>query len=278
MEIEKPLVITQKKAVDSDEFWGNKKRIVEIIGEGSGDGFKLKNANLPTDWQESLDNVKEIGIDRYASSISSVCNLQGYDLKEITFDTNKILTKLIIANSNNNEVSLELGGNFREVERAEYTTKNLSKIGSAVLMQAIISNYLSTGWGDKTFQYGYIGHTSDCIGSYYPSELAIPRSINVDEIVTSENYQESFKYDANNIAGRFGRDIKNIEFTKNGLLRFAEVNGVNGCYYSLENVSAGKNGRRYHCHNVDDARQAAALHGIVASYINSLLDKQSYNP
>jgi len=64
MEREKPLVITQKRTVDSDEVWGDKQRIVEIIGEGSGGGFKLENANLPKGWEESLDNVKEIDIDR----------------------------------------------------------------------------------------------------------------------------------------------------------------------------------------------------------------------
>jgi len=204
--------------------------------------------------------------------------LQGYDLNEITFDTNKILTKLIISNGDKSEVSLELGGRFfREVERAEYTTKNLSKIGSAVLVQALISDYLSIGWGNDGFRYGYIGYVGGDMGSYFPAELEIPKTINLDEMVTNEYYQEYFRDNANNIAGRFGTNLKNIEFTKNGLLHLAEVDGVNGCYYSLDGASRGKFGRQYNCHNVDNARQAAALHGIVASYVNFLLDKQSYS-
>lgn len=185
MEREKILVLNQKQKVDPDEFWGDKQRIVEIIGEGSGSGFMLSHANLPKNWDESLDNVKEIDIDRYTRSISSVCNLQGYGLDEITFDANKILTKLIISNGDKNEVSLELGGRFfREVERAEYTTKNLSKIGSAVLMQAIISDYLSIGWANNDFRYGYIGFVGGDMGSYFPADLEIPKSINLDEMVT----------------------------------------------------------------------------------------------
>lgn len=276
MEKETPRVIIQDQLVNPDEVWGDKQRIVEIIGEGSGNGFKLENANLPKGWDESLENVKRIDFDRYVQSTSAECDLFGYDLREVTFDNNKILTKLIVANGNGNETSLELGGDFySRTERAEYSTKNLAKIGAAVLMQSLISDYLSYGWGDDNFRYGRIGFSGDSMGGYYPTDLEIPENINIDDAVTNEYYQEMFINNANNIAGRFGTNLKNIEFTKNGLLHIAEVDGVNGCYYSLEGASTGKYGRQFHCHNVDSPRQAAALHGIVASYINFLLDRKS---
>lgn len=268
-------VVTQEQAVNPDEFWGDKQRVVEIIGEGSGNGFSIKNANLPMNWEESLDNVKKIGIDRYTQSISEECNLLGYGLKEVIFDTNNILTKLVIAKKDGFESNLELGGDFRECEKAEYTTRNLSKIGAAVLMQSLISEYLSFGWGDENFRYGHIGYSGDDIGSYYPVDLAIPEIINLDEKITNEYYQEVFKNNANNIAGRFGINLRNIDFTKNGLLQYVEVDGVNGCFYNLEDTYTGRPNRRYYCHNVDSASQASALHGIVASYINFLLDKNS---
>ena len=268
-------VITQEQAVNPDEVWGNNQRIVEIIGEGSGSGFKIENANLPLNWEESLGNVNKIDFDKCAQLILCKCNLHGYNLKEITFDTNKILTRLIISNRDGNETSLKLDGNFREIEKAKYTTENLAKIGSAVLMQSLISDYLSLGWGNDNFRYGYIGFSGESTGGYFPANLKIPEAIKLDEVVTNEYYQETFKNNANNIAGRFGTNLRNIEFTKNGLLHLAEVDGVNGCYYSLEGASTESFGRQYHCHNVDSARQAAALHGIVASYINFLLDKNS---
>lgn len=274
MEKEYVRITTQEQSIDPDEFWGDEQRIIEIIGEGSGDGFRLEHANLPINWEMSLDKVKRISLEKYAQLVSSRCETYGYDLKEVSFDSNKILTKLVIG-KNNSIASMELGGGYLEDQKAKYKTENLTKIGSAVLMQSLLSEYLSFSWSTEDFDYGRIGYSGDYIGGFFPIDLKIPRNINIDGFVTNDFFQQSFMNKANNIAGRFGVDLKNIQFTENGLLNLAEVEGVNGCYYSLDRFFDEKYKRQYHCHNVDSYSQSVALHGIVASYINFLIDKES---
>lgn len=267
-----PKVICDEQTVNPDDFWGSKQRVIEIIGEGSGAGFSLKHANLPLDWEKSLNRVREIKIEAYVKYIIDSCVAYKYKANEIGFDNN-ILKKLIIADDSGDESRLLLGGDFRQIERAEYTTSNLRKIGTAVLFQSVLSHYLSVGWSDENFRYGYIGKRDDYIGAYYPRELEIPKSVDLSQQVTNEYFQEGFKLRANNIAGRFGLDLNNIEFNEKGVLTSVEVNGTNGCYYNLRSETS----HRYICHNVETANQAAALHGITASYINFLIDNNERN-
>lgn len=273
MEVNETKVICDNQTINPDSFWGGKQRIIEVIGEGSGAGFSLKHANLPMDWEKSLDRVREIQIERFSKYIISSCAMYGYKTDEICFDSNNILKKLVIADNPGEVSTLSLGGDFRQVGKAEYSTRNLSKIGAAVLLQSVLSHYLSIGWSNENFRYGYIGKRDDYIGAYYPRELEIPKSVDLSQQVTNEYFQEGFKLRANNIAGRFGLDLNNIEFNEKGVLTSVEVNGTNGCYYNLRSETS----HRYICHNVDTANQAAALHGITASYINFLIDNNERN-
>lgn len=271
MEKEQNPIITQSKEVDSDEVWGNPQRIIEIIGEGSGNGFKLQNANLPREWEKSLDCVKKIDLSRFADFHAEICVERAYKLEEMSFDSNNILTLASIRNLEDgliSEISLSDSWLFKR-ERGEYISNNLRKIGSAVIFQTMLSRYLGHGWG-RNFDYGYIDGLG--IGVYGPIDLKVPKDIfNKEGQITGEDYQKDFCDKAHNIAGRFGLEMTNIDFDGRGILHTVNVTG-DRTYYSLEDCGYNKR-RQYVSHNVDRADQAAALHGIVASYINFLLDK-----
>ena len=60
-------------------------------------------------------------------------------------------------------------------------------------------------------------------------------------------------------------------FDERGLLTSVAVNGDRTCYYLAD---GGQLSRRYEAHNTDTPYQALAMHNIVASYINFLLEKR----
>lgn len=271
MEKEQNPTITLSKEVDPDEVWGNPQRIIEIIGEGSGNGFRLKGANLPREWEKSLDIIKKIDLSRFTNLHAEICVERGYKLEEMSFDSNNILTLASIRNLEDgliSEISLSDSWLFKR-ERGEYISNNLRKIGSAVIFQAMLSRYLGYGWGDN-FGYGYIDGPGN--GGYGPRNLKVPKDIfDKESQITGKDYQKDFCNEAHNIAGRFGLEMTGIDFDERGILHTVNVAG-NSTYYSLEDCGYNQR-RQYVPHNVDRADQAAALHGIVASHINSLLDK-----
>lgn len=261
--------------INPDDIWGSEQKVIEIIGRGSGNGFTLKNANLPKGWDDNLAGIKNIDLTSLTDFYQYTCQKSGYNLEKASFDGNKILTELIIKhNSSGDESKISLLDNdFIHKERGEYTTKNLSNIGAAVIFQYIISNYLDHGWGHDDFKYGTISKSVDNFVSYGPEDLEIPADIfKKDGLITNKYYQEHFEYSAHNIAGRFGIDMEGLSFDDRGILTSVAVSG-DRTYYSLDrNCSWHDN--QYSCHNVDCADQAVALHGIVASYINHLLSSK----
>jgi hypothetical protein len=131
----------------------------------------------------------------------------------------------------------------------------------------IIGSLFSYIWGDK-FDYGYIvSHQNEYMRIYGSVNLKLPADIyklGEGEKATSEYYRQKLSCLALNIAGRFGLqyDKTDVAFDEKGILMGAEVEG------DRTNYTIGRLGRDYQPHNVDTAYQAAALHGIVANYIN----------
>ncbi len=261
--------------INPDDVWGDNQKVIEIIGLGSGDGFRLENANLPKGWDENLGKIKNIDPTRAADFYQQTCQESGYDLEKVVFDNNNILAELIIkhkASGDESKLSL-LDSNFMQQENGEYATKNISRIGAAVIFQCIISKYLDYGWQSKDFKYGVINYSPEHVQSGYgPIGLEIPADIfNQDGEITDVYEQRYFIDRANNIAGRFGVDLQEAIFNERGILHGVGVSGDRTSYQLNEGE------RKYNSHNVDRADQAAALHGIVALHINNLLDKKYMN-
>jgi len=276
MELDKPPVIYKYGRVNPDKVWGDKQRVIEVIGRGSGQGFGIKGANLPTRWDDCIDAMRDTKTDSMVNRMLFACSNWGYKLEEVSFDNNNILTEVVINSGGKEpEVSkMALSNTFPMNERGVYEFGRLDdsydnllhKIGSAIVHLEIISEYLSYAWGDN-IDYGYIMGGS----GYGSRNLKIPKNIfDNKNILTGENYQESFLRKADNIAGRFGQNLRSLEFDKKGYISYVSIDGDDTCYLldrsGLDNQYTG--------HNVDTEHQAAALHGIVASHINDLIDKE----
>lgn len=275
-ELDSNIINISKENIDPRIVWGSKKRIIEIIGQGSGRGFELKNANLPERWEDSIDRSRQIDLGRLALNNSEICEKWGYNLEAIDFDQNGVLRTMSIKNCDGKDVStLELSssGHQRETEKGIYVTNNIDSIEAAIVTQEILSRYLGF-LSDDDFKYGYIGSSSSVVmgGGFGPVGLEIPKDIfRRDEEITGEGYQTHLYEQAINIAGRFGIQLEGVDFDDRGALRSVSVEG-DRVYYGLGD--SGRRSNKYESHNVDNAYQAAVLHGIVALYINFLLDKE----
>lgn len=279
-------IIIQKQLVNPEKVWGDKQKVVEIVGLGSGNGFGLKGINLPRDWEGSIDFLKGLDTKGLAMMNSYVCEKWGFGLEKIIYDKNNILTEAVIRKINNTGkeqsdvvAKISLAGIYTmEEECGEYLTKGLDHIAPAMIFQEIMARYLDIVWNgqeqNENFDYGYIGGgygDSQIIGGFGPSDLKIPKHIfEINRQITDENYQIGFESKASNIAGRFGLDLLGIEFNDKGILSSVSVDG-NATGYDLSS-SYGHN-NEYSGHNVDSAYQAAALHTVVAAHINYLLEK-----
>lgn len=259
--------------VDKDEVWGGPKRIVEIEGLGSGRGFKLNNINLPRDWDESKDKLKNFDLKRFETLNQEICEKWGFELERIVFDPSKILKEISVKNPKTDLVSKMALSDMWLARKGDYVTDNLESVEPTMIFQEVAASYFNCVWGDK-FSYGsiYCDTKSKLGGGYNPLWLEVPQDIyESDGILVGEHYQEELIHEAFNISGRFGLKIKDIDFDDRGLLTYVAVDGDRTCYY-LEN--AGISSRRYQGHNIDTPYQALAMHNIVASYINFLLDKR----
>ena len=264
---ENDVIIKQSSKVNAEEVWGDYQKVVDITGLGSGKGFEIDNANLPKGWESSSLNIEP---KVFAGFYSSMCEDRGLQLQEMSFDPNKILTEAIIRDKNNILSRLYLDNDCVRPDKGKYLTDNLHKIGAAVLFQDMISRYLGYCWGNK-FDYGYIDGLDR--GGYMPVDLKVPKDIfEKKDQITNAYYQNGFCNQAHNIAGRFGLELKDVNFDDRGILHSVNVAG-DSTYYSLADCGQNMN-RKYVSHNVDSAEQAAVLHGIVSLYINYLLGRK----
>lgn len=260
-----------KNEVNPDEVWGDKRKVFEIVGLGSGRGFEIANVNLPRDWEKDIEKLKFLDYQKIETMYSMMCEeYKGYCLDKIKFDPKGVLTEVAVKNENSESIAkLRLNYNGLNWRRQEgiYFSENINDIKSAVLLMEIIGTHFSFVWGDE-FDYSYIVPFSNgCMRGYGSAHLRLPKKVyelGEGKKVTNEYYQQSLGRLALNISGRFGLkyDKTDVAFDDNGILLGASVEG------DRTNYTIGQFGRDYQPHNVDTAYQAAALHGIVANYIN----------
>lgn len=264
---------SKETEVNPEIVWGSEQRVTEIVGLGSGRGFELKGINLPKDWDQSIENLRRINLDNFKKYSAEICNKWNFSLEQVVFDPNKVLKEVKIKNTKNNiESRIFLPDYGVDAKNGIYLSENLNTIEPVMIFQELMADYLDFGWGDE-FDYGYVAYNekSSHGGNFGPIDLEIPSQFfNSGKNLTHEGFQKDFAIEASNITGRFGINLKEIKFNDRDLLTVVGVTGNRTCYF-LENGGRGTN--KFESHNVDTPYQAAALHTIVASYVNFLLGK-----
>jgi hypothetical protein len=267
MERQQNPTVTLSGEVNPNDVWGSKQQIIEIIGYGSKLEYDIKNANLPPNWEKS-NRIKEISPDAFADFTNEICEHKSFKLENVSFDKNKMLTNLAIKDIKNGDVSeLYLSDRIanQEEQKGIYVSKNVNKIGAAVIIHTMMSKYLDYGWGSK-FDYGYVESQE---AGFTPINLHISKSILYsNKEITGESYQRRFRDEAFNIAGRFGCDLQDIIFDERGILKKVCGHGNETNYELITGRDKSSFNNEYHAHNVDDIYTAVAFHGIVASHLN----------
>lgn len=257
--------------VDPEKVWGSDFKHLEIIGQGSGLGFDFVGLNLPKEWEKSLNQIKLISFDKINSFFSTICQTNNCSLESLVLDSNNILQEIIIKNKNSNNqsrVSLPDPFSFKS-ETGIYQVENVKDYSSAFVIQNLVSRYLDFCFPQNDYSRieGYNG--------FGPINLKIPEKyFESKKPIINEYFKEQFIFKANNICGRFGVELEYLSFKENGILRSCSVTGDRTCFY-LENGGSREN-REFNSHNVDTYQQAFALHTVVSSYLNHLIDKEKY--
>ncbi len=258
--------------VDSDEVWGcEERKVLEVIGLGSGKGFDIRNICLPNDWCETPKLSSEISLVRFEKLCIDICDKWEYNVKKIVVDPNSIIKEIIINNANHESIA-HISDDWVAARNGEYSFEGIKDIEPTMIFQEIMAIYLNSRFCDD-IDYGYIScDPNKPMGGFGPANLKIPKFVfDFDEAVTDEHRQNIISRKAENIVGRFGLDLVSVKFDEKGLLCEADVDGNSTCLFLSDQ---GLSRYKYESHNIDNPYQAVALHGIVASFINYLLVKK----
>lgn len=264
--------IEKGKTVDPEEVRGREFRVPSIIEEGSGKGFQFYGLHLPHGWGTATDRLKEINWNRLLDFFTSVCDNQEVQLNRIQVDPKSgVLTNISV--KTNHIASLQLAREFPYNDDGIYYGINVRNLKAAIALQRCAGTFLHQLW--DAVQPNFVPYFSLIDGSpghYYSYRLEIPTECLISEKpFTYDNFQETFKLGANNIAGRFGLTLRTIHFDQMGLLRSFDIEEGNACGYYL---NPNKLDGMYYGHNVDTPEQVATLHGIGSLFINKLMKLQ----
>lgn len=170
--------------------------------------------------------------------------------------------------------ALMLTSRWFQRESGIYEPQNINDIDVAITLQRNVAKFLNFASSQIDDKHPIISYIDGNQRHYYSEELRIPnRFLSPEEPLTHDYYQSVFQVKASNIAGRFGLDLRDIEFDERGIPRHIGILPGNACFYYLD-----PNDRRdgtYGGHNVDTPYQAVALHSIGAMFINDMLDRET---
>ncbi len=257
--------------VDPNVTIGREFRIPSIVGEGSGNGFDFAGLHLLDGWSSVQPALKEIDNDRVKSFMEHYCNrhkLPSPGKVKIDSETG-VLREYSIRTK---PVSwIYLSGEFPEEREGVYQGDNVRDLRVALALQRGVTTWMWKLWKEL----GYEKYASFVDGSergYYSYNLQIPEDFRRPEKpVTSIAFQNKFELHAANLAGRFGLDLKNMNFDESGMLRAFYLRQGSACGYYLDPDGFSWD---YNGHNVDRVEQVAVLHGIGADFINHLWQKK----
>lgn len=251
-----------------EKVWGSSFRHIEIIGHGTGRDFEIKGLNLPRNWNKNYSTLEKIDTAGFWKVVNAECQEMGYELASMAFYKHNILKEVSIRNKKDSSVAKLFLDEFMN-NNGTYITQGLSTLESVFVFQKFGATYLDLfDW--KGLKHAYV---EGIIGTGFgPIHMEIPEKYSkLEDIKISPYFQDQFRLNASNIAGRFGLDLVMLNFSDNGLLTGVDVTGDRTCYYLEPGVRSNRH--TYIEHNVDHLDQAFALHTIVASFINHLLEK-----
>lgn len=268
--------LSPETEITPETVLGSSFGVPAVEGEGSGRGFSFTNLHLPQGWEKAIPQLKDRDLQlTLKSNYAHYLNQSRLELRGVEFDSKTgVLRGVTLGPLPLSYVKLATPPSFsrQDKERGVYKALHVNDIDKAVAMLRITTAYLNfiADQIDMRHKYAYIlGHS----GGYSSANLILPdKVLGSEEPTTNEYYRFEFLLRAAHIAGTFGVTIRSVEFSEEGLLSFVELKEGNRCWYVLEQNTGQE--WEYVSHDVDNAYQAAALHAVCASFINSLLEKQ----
>lgn len=270
-------MVRQEKELGHEKPIDRNFRIPSVEGMGAGDGFQLNNLSLPRNYKslvKSLDS--EIDIPKFLpKELERDCHHFSLPYGFIEFK-GKLLSQIIFGGLGySSRVFLDENRLDYETDMETYRFENVENIEMALVLAKTVCTYLNVLGSSKKQnpQYAYVDYFNNGYRDvYFSDNLKIPDGF-AEKAKKTDNqfFKDSFALEASNIAGRFGVTVRNLHF-ENQFLRWFDINEGNACDYGIDQSSIMDNS--YSPHNVDSPRQAMALHGIAAAYINRLLARR----
>ncbi|MDO8570776.1 MAG: hypothetical protein Q7R97_04295 [Candidatus Daviesbacteria bacterium] len=260
-----------ERKIDSENIWGREFRVPSVVGEGSGRGFQFSGLHIPKDWDTISDKIKIFKPANLQSFFEDVCERFQQIPGSIIFDSKTGILKSLSIKTKPVS-SLKLDTEFPNQSEGIYQGENVKNLKTAIALQRTAGSWLWYLWHELDPKLSqYYGLIDGDPGSYYSRGLEIPREfLESEESVSNDYFRERFQLNASNIAGRFGLTLRTMHFNEKGILHSYDIEEGNGCCYFIDSGNRG----RYIGHNVDTPVQAAVLHGIGASFINSLFQQK----
>lgn len=224
-----------------------------VLGYGS---YDLQNLGLPDGWETFPKKLTEWNCARLCEM-----HFKGFDNPEIKIDKKTGIITSVRADKNKQSRAY-LDTSLR-LSNGTYVFSKVDDLSEAIAYQRLLANYLSFMTGFEV-NYSYIinGGYNEMASSY----LTIPESVmKLPKPVTNGIYQKEFEKEAWRISGMFNTRINYCRFDDKGFLGAVQIHGSD-CHYNLSDKS-------YYPHNVDSVYDAATLHGVVAEFINDMLNR-----
>lgn len=261
----------REKEVGHEEIIDYDFRIPSVEGMGTGAGFQFNDLVLPGNYEDLIKKIDKKANVRNAFSEMLQKDCRHFYLPQgfIEFKNNLLLQIVFGGLGESPRVFLDENHVDYRTGAATYRFENVENIQMALVLAKTVSEYMNFLTQDE--KYAYV----DCFNNghqdvFFSNNLKIPRALAEKTKKTdNEFFKGRFALEASNIAGRFGVTLGALGF-ENQFLRYFSIKEGSACDYSIDQHSISD--YSYSPHNVDSSRQALALHGIGAAYINKLLD------
>lgn len=253
--------------INPDDINGYDFKVPLIVWRG--DHYGLEELGLPNEWQQAIPRLTTTNHPpNWGNLLDTLCQDRNFDWGLQIHENTGLITEARIDN-HHRKTRVSLNTDF--VRNSVYTeeiideTKMIDDLRVAIIYLKFFAHYLGF-ISDYKQLYPYI----DGRPGYYGSEdLTLPPNVTSSpKTIAHELWQQRFDKEASNIAGQFGRKVPRVCFDENGLLVNIQIDGSKACDYNLDHSSP----RKYYPHNVDHPWEAAALHGIAATFINELIE------
>lgn len=228
----------------------------------ASDRYNLEGLDLFHNWQTLLPTIRNINVEAYCQNFGNICGIT--DIKGTVFqdgETN-LITKVAFdfPNTESSQAFLDVSSPFH---RGSFRLQNVYDIENVITYQDFLIRYLEQINGHKIkYAHIYLGPS----GEYSSQNLEIPKIILRSNIknLTGDYFRQTFHEEAAYICGQFSTRLRTIKYTDRGIIDSVELDRTDGTSYHLHE-------NHYYADHVSSPLQAAALHGVVASYYNNII-------